>query len=146
MSRLFYKLKWKGKPKLKLYVHCVIYNPWLQYLGVSLYAVREQEPGVKLHVIMIVFSPSHEELSAITLACVVMSCGDSCGNSLGCVCIQPSGSISLRYWCCGNWLGKCTVWWVPHCGAMTMHRISFTWGLSGGLIPYKYPAIWNMME
>lgn len=42
-------------------------------LGVSLYAVREQEPGVKLQVITIVFSPSHEEFSAITLACVDIS-------------------------------------------------------------------------
>lgn len=44
------------------------------YLGVSLYAVREQEPGVKLHVITIVFSPSQEEFSAMILACKEMSC------------------------------------------------------------------------
>lgn len=27
------------------------------------------------------------------------------------------------------------------CGTTTMHRISFTLGLSGGDTPYKYPAI-----
>jgi len=42
--------------------------------GVSLYAVREHEPGVKLQVMMTVFSPSHVEWSAITCACVQMSC------------------------------------------------------------------------
>lgn len=38
-------------------------KPW----GVSLYAVRLQEPGVKLHVITIVFSPSQVLLSAMIL-------------------------------------------------------------------------------
>ena len=32
---------------------------------------------------------------------------------------------------------------MPHCGTITMQRISFTWGLSGGLTPYRYPAIWR---
>lgn len=41
-----------------------------------------------------VFSPSQEGLSAMILACVVISCGDNWGSSLGCVWIQPSGSIS----------------------------------------------------
>ena len=47
-----------------------------------------------LQVMMMVFSPSHEGLSAMTLAWVVTSCGDSCGDSLGWVWIQPRGSIS----------------------------------------------------
>lgn len=36
-----------------------------------------------LQVMMIVFSPSQEGLSAMTLAWVVTSCGDSCGDSFG---------------------------------------------------------------
>lgn len=38
-----------------------------------------------LQVMMMVFSPSQEGLSAMILACVVTSCGDSWGDSLGCV-------------------------------------------------------------
>ena len=41
--------------------------------GVSLYAVSEQDPGVKLQVMMTVFSPSQLVCSAITLACVQIS-------------------------------------------------------------------------
>ena len=50
-----------------------------------------------LQVITTVFSPSQIGFCAITLACVVTSCGDSWGNSLGWVCIQPSGSISWKH-------------------------------------------------
>lgn len=50
-----------------------------------------------LQVIMMVFSPSHDGLSDMTLACKVTSCGDSCGSSLGCVCTQPSGSSSWQH-------------------------------------------------
>ena len=78
-----------------------------------------------------VFSPSQDGLSAMILAWDVMSCGESCGSSLGCVWIQPKGSISLRYSCCGMALGKWTVWCVPHWGTITMLRISFTWGGKG---------------
>lgn len=42
-------------------------------LGVNLYAVREQDPGVKLQVITIVFSPSQIGFSAIIRACVDIS-------------------------------------------------------------------------
>ena len=51
--------------------------------------------------------------------------------------------FTLRYSCDGNVLGRCTVWCVPHCGGITIHRISFTCGLSGGLTPYRYPAIYE---
>ena len=34
-----------------------------------------------------------------------------------------------------------TAEWLPHCGGITIHRISFTIGLSGGDTPYMYPAI-----
>lgn len=47
-----------------------------------------------LQVMMMVFSPSQEGLSAMILAWVVTSCGDSWGDSLGWVWIQPRGSIS----------------------------------------------------
>ena len=47
-----------------------------------------------LHVMMIVFSPSQEGFSAIIRECVVTSCGESWGSSLGCVWTQPSGSMS----------------------------------------------------
>ena len=50
--------------------------------------------GSYLQVMMMVFSPSQEGLSAMTLAWVVTSWGDSCGDSLGWVWIQPRGSIS----------------------------------------------------
>lgn len=43
-----------------------ITNEFIFYLGVSLYAVREHEPGVKEHVITTVFSPSQDGLSAMT--------------------------------------------------------------------------------
>lgn len=49
--------------------------------------------------------------------------------------------LPFRRSCWGNIMGRWTVWWVPHCGGITMQRISFTWGLSDGLTPYKYPAI-----
>ena len=52
--------------------------------------------SVYLQVMMTVFSPSHDGLSAIILACVVTSCGASCGSSLGCVWIHPRGSISCK--------------------------------------------------
>lgn len=55
----------------------------------------------------------------------------------------PLPPLTLRYSCWGSWPGRCTVWCVPHCGTITMQRISFTWGLSGGLTPYRYPAIWR---
>lgn len=42
-------------------------------LGVNLYAVREQDPGVKLQVITIVFSPSQIGFSAIIRAWVDIS-------------------------------------------------------------------------
>ena len=41
--------------------------------GVSLYAVSEQEPGVKLQVMTTVFSPSQAGCSAIIPACVQIS-------------------------------------------------------------------------
>jgi len=47
-----------------------------------------------LQVMTTVFSPSQDGLSDIILACVVISWGDNCGSSLGCVCIHPKGSIS----------------------------------------------------
>ena len=49
-----------------------------------------------LHVIMTVFSPSQDGLSAMILACVVTSCGESCGSSLGWVWTHPKGSISWK--------------------------------------------------
>lgn len=49
-----------------------------------------------LQVIMTVFSPSHDGLSAMILACVVTSCGESWGSSLGWVWTQPNGSISYK--------------------------------------------------
>jgi len=88
--------------------------------------VRKHEPGVKLHVITTVLSPSHALCSAITFACVQMSCGESCGSSLGCVWIHPRGSISPRYSWEGRAVGRCTVWWVPHCDGSTMQRTSLT--------------------
>lgn len=42
-------------------------------LGVNLYAVSEQDPGVKLQVMTIVFSPSQIGFSAIIRACVDIS-------------------------------------------------------------------------
>ena len=58
------------------------------------YVEQDKTKRTYLHVMTIVFSPSHAGFSAITLACVVTSCGESCGNSLGCVCTHPRGSIS----------------------------------------------------
>lgn len=49
-----------------------------------------------LHVMMTVFSPSQDGLSAMILACVVTSCGESCGSSLGWVWTHPKGSISWK--------------------------------------------------
>lgn len=46
---------------------------------------------------MTVFSPSQDGLSAMILACVVTSCGESWGSSLGWVWTQPSGSISYKH-------------------------------------------------
>lgn len=45
--------------------------------------------------------------------------------------------LTLRYSWLGRIFGRWTVWCVPHCGGNTIHLISFTWGLSGGLTPYK---------
>ena len=88
---------------------------------------------------MMVFSPSQDELSAMTLAWRVTSWGESWGNSLGWVWIQPRGSMSwegmegkkergrepesqqllamrlhncsqtFRYSCCGSMLWRWTV-------------------------------------
>ena len=49
-----------------------------------------------LHVMTTVFSPSHTGLSDIMRAWVLMSWGDNCGNSFGCVWIRPRGSISWK--------------------------------------------------
>lgn len=57
---------------------------------------RWWNPGVKEHVTMMAFSPSHSGWSAMTLAWVVTSWGESWGSSLGCVWIQPSGSRSWK--------------------------------------------------
>lgn len=51
--------------------------------------------------------------------------------------LEAQPQPTLRYSCCGSCPGRCTVWCVPHWGTITMHRISFTWGLSGGLTPYR---------
>lgn len=70
------------------------------------------------------------------------TCGDNWGSSFGWVCIHPKGSKSFRKSCSGRADGRCTCWWVPHWGGIAIQRISLTWGLSGGLTPYKYPEIW----
>ena len=73
-------------------------------------------------------SPSQDLFSLMMRACAVTSVGESCGNSLGCVCIHPSGSIPFKYSCSGSALGKLTAWCVPHWGTSTAPRISFTCG------------------
>ena len=45
------------------------------------YVEQDKTKRTYLHVMTIVFSPSHAGFSAITLACVVTSCGESCGNN-----------------------------------------------------------------
>ena len=54
------------------------------------------------HVITIVRSPSQLLFSDMMRACAVTSIGESCGSSLGFVCIQPSDSMPLSYSCSGS--------------------------------------------
>ena len=57
----------------------------------------------------------------------MISWGESCGDSFGWVWSQPSGSISSRNSCFGNWFGSVTCACVPHCGTNAIHLISFTY-------------------
>ncbi len=72
-------------------------NTW-QWPIFTLWDVKSAATVLNLYlqVIMIVFSPSQEGLSAMTFAWVVTSWGDSWGDSLGCVWIHPRGSISYE--------------------------------------------------
>ncbi len=54
--------------------------------------------------------------------------------------------LAFKNSCVGSVLGRWTFWCVPHWGGSTTARISFTCGLSGGLTPYKYPAICNFLK
>lgn len=67
--------------------YCSLTNPFIDGQQASFYETY-------LQVMMMVFSPSQDGLSAMILAWVVTSCGDSWGDSLGWVWIQPRGSIS----------------------------------------------------
>ena len=97
-------------------------------------------------------------LSAITLAWVVISCGqlyffvffvDSCGNSLGWVCIQPRGSRSLRYSYAevAGRVGSSTDALRRHNNAVNfLHLRIVRWTHAVKVTRYLRPQVWNGHE